>query len=41
VNLSWGLAIFLSIIIALEAAVFVYSKSKIELFAKEAISEVD
>jgi hypothetical protein len=41
VNLSWGLAIFLSIIIALEAAVFVYAKSKIELFAQEAISAVD
>jgi hypothetical protein len=40
VNLSWGLAIFLSIIIALEAAVFVYAKSKIELFAQEAISVI-
>jgi hypothetical protein len=40
VSLAWGLAVFLSIIIALELAVYVYAHSKIETFAKEALSRL-
>jgi hypothetical protein len=39
VNLAWGLAIFLSIIIALELAVYVYARSKIDLFAQSILSQ--
>lgn len=40
VNLSWGLAVFLIIIIALEAAIYVYATRHIEVLAKEAVEGV-
>jgi hypothetical protein len=41
VNLTWGLAIFLSAVIALELAILVYACQKIETFAQEIVSAVD
>mgnify|MGYP005849313033 CR=1 FL=1 len=40
INLAWGLTIFLSVIIAVEAAVFIYCRAKIEAFAEEALSQL-
>lgn len=40
VHLTWGLAGFLSFIIVLEAAIVVYSQSKINSFAEEALKEI-
>jgi hypothetical protein len=40
VNLSWGLAVFLTIVIVVEAAIYVYAARHIELFAKEAVDSV-
>jgi hypothetical protein len=40
VNLSWGLAVFLIIVIALEAAIYVYVSRHIEVFAKDAVDSV-
>jgi hypothetical protein len=40
VNLSWGLAVFLIIVIALEAAIYVYAQRHLEVYAKEAIESV-
>ncbi len=40
INLAWGLTIFLSVIIAVEAAVFIYCHVKIEAFAEEALSQL-
>jgi hypothetical protein len=40
VNLAWGLAVFLFIIIAAEAVVYFYCGSKVETFASEAIDEL-
>ena len=40
VNLAWGLAIFLFVIIAMEAVVYVYARSKIEAFATEVIGKL-
>jgi hypothetical protein len=37
VNLAWGLAVFLAIIIALELAVYVYARYRIEVFAEETL----
>jgi hypothetical protein len=37
VNLVWGLAVFLSIIVALEIAVYFNCRSKVEAFSKEVI----
>ncbi len=37
VNLTWGLAGFLSLIIMLEAAIVVYAKFKIDTFTEEAL----
>ncbi|HSV48672.1 MAG TPA: hypothetical protein VLH35_00015 [Candidatus Acidoferrales bacterium] len=40
VNLSWGLAVFLSIVIALEAAIYIYAGRNIEVFAKDTVASV-
>jgi hypothetical protein len=40
VNLTWGLAVFLSIIILLEIVIVVYVHSKIDAFAQETLSTV-
>ena len=40
VNLAYGLAVFLSVIIVLELAVVVYARSKIEVFVEEALSQL-
>ena len=41
VNLSWGLAFFLSAVILLEAGIVVYAHSKIDAFAKDALSQLN
>jgi hypothetical protein len=38
--LSWGLAVFLTIVIVLEAAIYVYAARHLEVFAKEAVDSV-
>lgn len=40
VNLSWGLAVFLTIVIVIEAAIYVYAVRHLEVFAKEAVDGV-
>jgi hypothetical protein len=40
INLAWGLTIFLSVIIALEAAVYIYCHAKIDTFAEETLSQL-
>ena len=35
INLAWELAVFLTIVIVLEAAIVVYVRSKIDLFASK------
>jgi hypothetical protein len=40
INLAWGLAIFLSVIIALEIAVFINCQTKIETLSEEAINQL-
>jgi hypothetical protein len=40
VNLTWGLAVFLAIIIAIEAAIYVQVSRKIELFAQATLAQV-
>lgn len=40
VNLSWGLAVFLSIVVALEAGIYFYASRNLEVFAKETISAI-
>jgi hypothetical protein len=40
VNLTWGLAGFLSIIIILEVAIVLYVRSKIDAFTEEALSQL-
>ncbi len=40
VDLAWTLAVFLSVIIALEAVVYVYARSKIEAFTTEAVGQL-
>ncbi len=39
VNLTWGLAGFLSLVIVLEAAIVVYTHSKIDSFNEKILSE--
>ena len=41
VNLTWGLAAFLSVIILLEAAIVVYVRSKIDSFAQDALNQLN
>ncbi len=41
VNLAWGLAVFLSIVIALEAAIYVYAGRNIKVSAKDAIDSMN
>jgi hypothetical protein len=41
VNLTWGLAIFLSVIILLEGAIVVYARSKIDIFTEEALNQLN
>jgi len=38
VNLTWGLAVFLSVIIFLEAAIVVYVRSNIDTFTEDALN---
>ncbi len=40
VNLTWGLAFFLSVVILLEAAIVVYVHSKIDAFVKGALNQL-
>jgi hypothetical protein len=40
VNLTWGLSVFLAIIIAIEAAIYVQVGRKIEFFAQAAFAQV-
>jgi len=40
INLTWGLTVFLSIVILLEAAIVVYARSKIDLFTKETLNQL-
>jgi len=40
VNLTWGLAIFLSVVIVLELAILFYVRRKIEMYAQETVSAV-
>ena len=40
INLTWGLAVFLSVIIVLEAAIVVYVHSKIDSFSKETLESI-
>jgi hypothetical protein len=40
VNLAWGLSVFLIIIIAIEAAIYVYTGRNIEAFAKATFDEL-
>ena len=40
INLAYGLTVFLSVIIALEIAVVVYARSKIEGFIEEVLSQL-
>jgi len=40
VNLTWGLAIFLSVIILLEVAIVVYVRSKIDAFTEYALNQL-
>ena len=41
VNLTWGLAAFLSVIIILEAAIVVYASSKIDAFTEDALKQLN
>lgn len=41
INLTWCLAVLLSVIILLEAIIVVYAGSKIDLFAKDALSQLN
>jgi len=41
VNLTRGLAAFLSVIILLEAAITVYAHSKIDAFTKDALNQLN
>ena len=41
VNLTWGLAAFLSVIILLEAVIVVYVSSKIDSFAKDTLNQLN
>ena len=40
VNLTWGLAIFLSAIILLEIAIVIYARSKIDAFTEDALNQL-
>ena len=40
VNLTWSLAVFLSVIILLEVAIVVYVRSKIDAFAKDVLNQL-
>ena len=40
INLTWGLAVFLSVIILLEVAIVIYVGSKIDLFAKDTLNHI-
>jgi hypothetical protein len=40
VNLTWGLAVFLSVVILLEIAIVVYVYSKINTFAEETLNQI-
>jgi hypothetical protein len=40
VNLTWGLAVFLSVVILLEIAIVVYVHSKINTFAEETLNQI-
>ena len=40
VNLTWGLAVFLSVIILLEGAIVVYVRSKIDTFTQDALNQL-
>ena len=40
VNLTWGLAVFLSVIIFLEAMIVVYAHTKINTFAEETLKQL-
>ncbi len=40
VNLTWGLAVFLSVVILLEIAIVVYVHSKIDIFAEETLKQL-
>jgi hypothetical protein len=41
INLTWGLAVFLSVIILLEVAIVIYVGSKIDLFAKNTLNQLN
>ena len=41
VNLTWGLAVFLSVIILLEVAIVVYARSKIDAFTEDALNKLN
>ncbi len=40
VNLTWGLAVFLSVIVLLEAAIVVYVRSRIDCFTEDALNKL-
>jgi hypothetical protein len=40
VNLAWGLSVFLIIVIAVEAAIYVYCGRNIEVFAQTTLAEI-
>jgi hypothetical protein len=40
VNLTWGLAVFLSVIILLEGAIVVYVRSKIDTFTQDTLNQL-
>lgn len=40
VSLTWGLAIFLSLIVLVEIAILCYAQAKIDVFAQEALNEL-
>jgi hypothetical protein len=41
VNLTWGLTVFLSVIILLEGAIVVYVRSKIDAFTQDALNQLN
>ena len=40
VNLTWGLAVFLSVIILLEVAIVIYARSRIDAFTEDALNQL-
>jgi hypothetical protein len=41
INLTWGLTVFLSVIILLEAAIVVYAHYRVDLFTQEALKQLN